>query len=47
MKENLIKLYNTMKMITTNGDNTLIMADCLRFCESLIQEAGKDEEELV
>lgn len=48
MKENLQKLYNTLAMIETKGENTKIMADCLRFTEKMIREAdesAKKEEE--
>lgn len=38
MKEDLIKLYNTMILIETKGDNTKIMADCLRFVEQLVKQ---------
>ena len=47
MKENLQKLYNTLALIETKGENTKIMADCLRYSEQLIQQAsadGQDEE---
>lgn len=36
MKENLTRLYNTMSMIETKGENTKMMGDCLRFVEQLI-----------
>lgn len=48
MKENLQKLYNTLALIETKGENTKIMADCLRFAEKMIREAdeaAKKEEE--
>lgn len=48
MKENLQKLYNTLALIETKGENTKIMADCLRFMEKMIREpdeAAKKEEE--
>lgn len=48
MKENLQKLYNTLALIETKGENTKIMADCLRFTEKMIceaDEAAKKEEE--
>lgn len=35
METELTKLYNTMLMIETKGENTKIMADCLRFIEQL------------
>ena len=30
MKEKLIAIFNTLKMVETKGDSTLVMADCLR-----------------
>ena len=48
MKENFQKLYNTLALIETKGENTKIMADCLRFMEKMIREAdeaAKKEEE--
>lgn len=38
MVENLIKLYNTLLTIETKGENTKVMASCLRFTEQMIQE---------
>lgn len=40
MVEKLIKLHNTLVLIETKGENTKIMADCLRFTEQLIAEAN-------
>ena len=37
-KENLVNLYNTMKLVETKGENTLIMADCLKFLRQWINE---------
>lgn len=31
------RIYNTLKLISTKGDDTLVMADCLRAMESLAQ----------
>lgn len=31
-------LYNTLLMVETKGENTKIMAECLRFLEVLIRE---------
>lgn len=48
MKENLIKLLNTMAMVETRGENTKIMAQCLQYVENLVQEldtAEKNAEE--
>ena len=44
MKENLQKLYNTLALIETKGENTKIMADCLRYTEQLIQQASDAEQ---
>ena len=44
MKENLIKLYNTLGMIETKGENTKIMAQCLQFIEKLVQDIDKPTE---
>lgn len=45
MKENLAKLYNTLSLIETKGENTKIMAQCLQFIEQMIQsEVTKNTE---
>lgn len=36
--ENLISLRNTLSLVETKGNNTLIMADCMRFLERMIAE---------
>lgn len=41
MKEKLAKLYNTMSMIETKGQNTIIMSDCLKYLTMLISEEEK------
>ena len=38
MKEKLINLKNVLALIETKGENTKIMADCLRYTEQLINE---------
>ena len=38
MKERLIQLLNTMSLIETKGESTLVMADCLKFLRDCIQE---------
>ena len=45
MPEDLIKLYNTLKLAKMRGDSTLTIADCLRFLEQLI-ERSKEKSEL-
>lgn len=42
MLEELNKLYNTLLLIETKGDNTKIMADCLRYTEQMIAQARKE-----
>ena len=34
--EQLTRIYNTMLEISTKGENTLIMADCLRALEQTV-----------
>ena len=41
MENNLKKLYNTMLLIETKGENTKIMAECIKFLEQLITEEAK------
>lgn len=44
MKDKLIQLFNTMKQIEVKGENTLFMADCLRFVDQLIRECPETEQ---
>ena len=46
MVNDLSKLYNTLKMIETKGDNTVYMAYCIRFLEKLIAKAKSEETEV-
>ena len=41
MEDNLRKLYNTILLIETKGENTKIMAECIKFLEQLIAEESK------
>lgn len=34
----LIRIYNTLFEISTKGQDTLIMADCLRAIENIVQQ---------
>lgn len=43
MKERLIQLLNTMSLIETKGESTLIMTDCVRYVNDLIQECEEKE----
>lgn len=38
MKEKLTNLLNTLSAINTKGEDTLKMADCIRYTAQLIQE---------
>lgn len=44
MEEELTRLYNTLKLISTKGDDTKTMADCLKYLENLIMDIQKKEE---
>lgn len=46
MVNDLSKLYNTLKMIETKGENTVYMAYCIRFLEKLIAKAKSEETEV-
>ena len=41
IKEKLINLHNAMTLIETKGDNTIIMADCLKLLRQYIMEIDK------
>lgn len=38
MKEKLAKLYNTLSLIETKGENTKTMAICLNYLQQLMAE---------
>ena len=38
MVEKLSKIYNTLLLIETKGENTKIMAQCLQYIENMIVE---------
>lgn len=40
MKEKLMKLYNTLMLIETKGENTKLMAQCLNYTIQLANEAS-------
>lgn len=40
MGEKLTKLYNTLALIETKGENTKTMAACLNYVQQLIAEAN-------
>ena len=41
----LQRIYNTMLMISTRGEDTLLMADCLRALQKFAQDAQKEHGE--
>lgn len=43
MKERFIAIYNVLTRIETKGEDTLMMADCLRFIEQCIKECEEQE----
>ena len=36
--ETLFRIYNTLCLIETKGENTIIMADCLKSLKTIINE---------
>lgn len=42
--EQLSRIYNTMLEIRTKGEDTMIMSDCLRALEQVIQQVVKDNQ---
>ena len=44
--DDLIKIYNTLTTISTKGEDTLAMADCLRaFRKWILENQNKENEE--
>jgi hypothetical protein len=43
MVSKLAKLYNTLLLIETKGENTKIMSQCLQYMEQLIAEEKASE----
>ena len=49
MKEDmqfLAQLYNTLKLISTRGDDTVLMGQCLVALEQFIQQKEKEENDV-
>lgn len=38
MKAKLVSLRNTLSLIETKGQNTIIMAECLKFVDQMVAE---------
>ena len=45
MVNELTKLYNTLLTVETKGENSVTMADCLRYLKSLIVTEQRKAEE--
>ena len=43
MKEELTNLFNTLCQIETKGQSSIIMGDCLRYLEQLINKSDETE----
>lgn len=41
----LQRIYNTLGLISTRGEDTLLMADCLRAMQQLAQQMDADKKE--
>ena len=41
----LQRIYNTLGLISTKGEDTLLMADCLRAMQQLAQQMVADKKE--
>ena len=37
-KEKFIRLANALSAIETKGESTLLMADCIKFCQQCVKE---------
>ena len=40
--QDLTKLYNTLLLISTRGEDTMIMAECLRALQRTVEEMAKE-----
>ena len=47
MVEKLAKLYNTLSLIETKGENTKLLAQCLVYLENMIGEASASQSDQV
>lgn len=44
--DQLIKIYNTLMLIETKGNNTLIMAQCLEALEQVLTQMSQQAPEI-
>ena len=42
--EQFISIYNTLLNVSTRGEDTLIMADCLRALERVVKQINEEQE---
>ncbi len=42
--EQLVRIYNTLLNVSTRGEDTLIMADCLRALERVVKQINEEQE---
>ena len=42
--EQLTRIYNTMLNIGTKGEDTLVMADCLRALEQVVRQVSQQQQ---
>lgn len=45
MNEQLIRIYNTLSIISTKGEDTVAMAQCLLALKQIIEENNNKKEE--
>lgn len=43
----LARIYNTLLVINTKGDDTLVMADCIRALKQLIEGISVEDEKVI
>ena len=46
VKEMLTRIYNTLALISTKGEDTLVMADCLRAIQQIVDNTPIIEEKV-
>ena len=44
MKDKLLVVFNTLKMVETKGDSTIILADCMRELANIINSVEDEKE---
>lgn len=45
MKERLLVVFNTLKMVETKGESTLVMSDCMRELAKIINSMESEEKD--